>query len=535
MKAGLSLLFCCPLLTACRHVEEGRFLVDAHINDKPVLLAYDSGSECSFVFKKTMKRIGLKGEPPPSGRPGSGKVMVGQSDFCKFKLGPDDYHLRVATLKVPWWWNLDVDGVIGWPDMMDDVLAINATKSTITGMEKLPGETSSWVKLPIYPHTGVLALQIPRADDKIGVVEVDTGNSGGVSLSPERWKEWKATHPRAHWSWTLDMMPGSGAILGRRYTADEVTIGPIVLTNVPIRKANRTELGIAGPDGVVEASIGFEALERLNLVVDQKNKFAYLQPKPAPPITNEVRHQVSRSHEPIAHTNSVVHVRFKKHELLDEAIEAIRAEKPPEAIVGCEHYLAVDPTNAWIIACCGEARYKLAASEGSATNVERALGELNHALELNPNIVPGYYVRGSANYLAHQWDAAVKDYRHFCELNLEFRTYPNFFIWMIRSQQGKRDDADKELDAYLTSNRKRLGPWEKKVGNFLLGHMSESDFLRTSNSNGAQCEAWFYAGLKRELAGEKKVARDYLQKCVATGKKPAYEYGFAVAELKALN
>ena len=540
MKCAFSLLLCCALLTACRHVRQDRFFVDAHINDKPVLLAYDTGSECSLVFKKTMKRVGLKGEGPGRGKPAPGKVMIGQTDFCKFKLDTNEYRLRLASLKLPWWWNLDVDGVIGWPDVMDDVLSIDASTATMKGLEKLPEETSSWAKAPLYTHTGVLALQIPRADGKPGVVEVDTGNSAGVSLSPTRWTEWKTTHPHAHWSWTLDLMPGSGAILGRKYTADEVTIGPVVLTNVPIRKANRTEMGIAGEDGIFEGSIGFQALERMNLIVDQKNEVAYLQSKPALLVTNEARHRNPPSHEPIAFTNSTVHVRFKRHELLDEALEGIHSGKPNEAIAGCMSYLEVDPTNAWIMACCGEARYKLAASEGNATNVERALGELNRALKLNPGIVPGYYVRGGANYLAHQWNDAVKDYRHFCQVDQRFGTYPRFFIWMIRSQNGEKAAADEELGAYFKKGRKDISAWEAEIGDFLLGRMNEDEFLRAGKVSdakqrgGRQCEAWFYAGIKRQLAGDRTVARDYMQKCVATGSKPAYEYGFAVAELKAL-
>ena len=50
-----------------------------------------------------------------------------------------------------------------------------------------------------------------------------------------------------------------------------------------------------------------------------------------------------------------------------------------------------------------------------------------------------------------------------------------------------------------------------------------------------QCEAYFYAGSKRLIAGDKTTARDYFQKCLATGVKNFCEYQSAAADLKALN
>lgn len=48
------------------------------------------------------------------------------------------------------------------------------------------------------------------------------------------------------------------------------------------------------------------------------------------------------------------------------------------------------------------------------------------------------------------------------------------------------------------------------------------------------CEAWYYAGMKRLLAGDKKTAADYLNKCLGTREKNFDEYILAQAELKSL-
>lgn len=85
---------------------------------------------------------------------------------------------------------------------------------------------------------------------------------------------------------------------------------------------------------------------------------------------------------------------------------------------------------------------------------------------------------------------------------------------------------------------RETGPQE--IGEFLLGKTGESDFLATASSPDAKtnrdrhCEAWYYAGMKRLLTGDKKIAADYFGKCLATEATTLFEYTCAKAELKTL-
>src|ERR1700722_8006285 len=135
MKAAISLALCCLLLTACRHVEQDRFMADARINDRPVRLAYDKGAERSLIFIRAVKRIGIKGNVRASGKADPGKVVIGLSGLCKLKVNGEEYKIKLGTLKLPWWWGMDLDGVIGWPDMMDDVVEIDAATASIKGLK----------------------------------------------------------------------------------------------------------------------------------------------------------------------------------------------------------------------------------------------------------------------------------------------------------------------------------------------------------------------------------------------------------------
>ena len=106
---------------------------------------------------------------------------------------------------------------------------------------------------------------------------------------------------------------------------------------------------------------------------------------------------------------------------------------------------------------------------------------------------------------------------------------------------AEKEAADKELSAYLEKRGSLpAGDWPVKVASFLLGRMSESDLVAAAGSTdtrqdrGQRCEAWFYAGLKRLLLGDKTVAAGCFNKSVATEAKTWLEYHFAQVELKAL-
>ena len=86
----------------------------------------------------------------------------------------------------------------------------------------------------------------------------------------------------------------------------------------------------------------------------------------------------------------------------------------------------------------------------------------------------------------------------------------------------------------------RARDWTAQIGRFLLDQISESDFLDgatspdTEKDRAQHCEAWYYAGMKSLLAGDKKTAGDYFNKCVGTREKNLYEYILAQAELKSV-
>jgi len=181
-------------------------------------------------------------------------------------------------------------------------------------------------------------------------------------------------------------------------------------------------------------------------------------------------------------------------------------------------------------------------------NAKRAKGDLDgaiadytHALELDPKFVFAYNGRGRTYFIQRRWTDSLADFRRSCELSAKDQDYSRIDIWMIRTRLNERDAANDELAAYFAKRTSGMpGDWPTKIANFLLGKLSEKDFLAAAASriadteSGQRCEAWFYIGMNHLFTGDRTAARDSFNKCVATGRKADTEYQFAEAELKSL-
>jgi lipoprotein NlpI len=82
--------------------------------------------------------------------------------------------------------------------------------------------------------------------------------------------------------------------------------------------------------------------------------------------------------------------------------------------------------------------------------------------------------------------------------------------------------------------------WASKIAQFLLDQISETELLAGATSSDVEkdrarhCEAWYYAGMKRLLTGDKKAAADCFDKCLRMQENTFDEYMLARAELKSL-
>jgi tetratricopeptide (TPR) repeat protein len=181
------------------------------------------------------------------------------------------------------------------------------------------------------------------------------------------------------------------------------------------------------------------------------------------------------------------------------------------------------------------ARGEIRRSLGDLTG---ALQDLDRAIALNPDRGVAYISRGVIRQFNGDSAGALDDLRRFRRLAA---TDPNadyaaLWIWVIESEQGHSADAGRDLTAALAQgwNATPTDPVSRHAL-FLLGNGAEADYLAAQrNEPGAQCEARYYAGVKRRLAGDKTGAVADFRAAVASGQKDFFEYNLAQGEIKTL-
>jgi lipoprotein NlpI len=193
---------------------------------------------------------------------------------------------------------------------------------------------------------------------------------------------------------------------------------------------------------------------------------------------------------------------------------------------------------------------KLAAAYRERGNLKRdrgdldgALADYHEAIQLQPHRFSVYLEIGIMEETRRNLEGAMKAYAQAAEQipTGKPRDYIEFSIYLVRGQLGRTDEATSGLSTYLSH---RQGPaasvWVTNVANFLIGKLTEDDFIASANAaepwinEEHHCEAWYYTGMKRLLAGDKKTASDYFTRCLATNRTRFVEYVLARAELKSL-
>jgi hypothetical protein len=257
-----------------------RFLVHATINGKPAKLALDTGAEGLVLFKPAAERLGLKlsGVPSDTGRQ-NGKFPVLETkpyDVTLFNT-TGKLSLLVADFSV----RMDVDGIAGGPLFKNSIFQIDAAGRVVKSLTEVPQEARQWIKLRVRRASDVLCLEIPGPRGN-GVILIDTGERGGISLNAERWGTWTNANPNRPKTLTSYYMGGSGVVIGEEAWADIFSLGPLILNNVPVQPASRSDVATGSTRSPYQATLGLTALQRLDFIVDGGAGFAYVRPRTGP-------------------------------------------------------------------------------------------------------------------------------------------------------------------------------------------------------------------------------------------------------------
>jgi len=491
----------------------------------------DTGSESTVLFNARARRLGLKA------------AVI--SDPTPVAIGGQTFTAPLPIFSVPWYYRLafitrkssSVDGLVGWPEVRDNILVFDAERRTIRSVDQLPPETADWLKVKIVQDRWLL-LEIPLADGQTGTMQVDTGSPFGVEMPPEQWKQWKAAHPKAHTKSHLGGVLSFGIGIFHVAWADEIKLGALTLTDVAVQDMPAGQgafIQSKAPASKAVWAIGMYALMRMDLIVDGKTGFAYLHPKspPGPPYPGVKRPVVKNvaAKAPVAGGNWTVaeSVQVCGDNLFVLAGEYKRSQNDlTAALADYTRALELNPRNA---AACSQ-RGEIEAFQGDEAG---ARADFTRALELDPGSTETYSRRGVLREIRGDFSNAVSDYEKVIELRPFESDYERLYCQTLWWRLGRRPEDGTKTVAGCK------GRWTKTVGLFLAGRLNETFLLKAAkksdveSASGQKCEALYYIGMMRLSTGDKAGACDAFRRCRAIGLKDYDEYQFAGAELTRLD
>jgi hypothetical protein len=236
---------------------QNRLTIDAMINGKKAVFALDTGTNLYIVlFRQTVEKFNLD------------VTEKKQKEFANFELemGKSIYNAEAIVIDSP---PVDVDGLIGWPFLKGKIWAVLWNEGTLVRLQSVPEQASGWMRINIAKDVPILAFSYGKKDE--GLIFIDTGDSGGVSLSAARWKQWLREHPDAPMTLYAAWSPAVGGIsVVRQSWSDQLELGALTIPGATVNRAAHKwpRLG---------AVVGLEALSHFEVVLDLKESRMYLK------------------------------------------------------------------------------------------------------------------------------------------------------------------------------------------------------------------------------------------------------------------
>jgi lipoprotein NlpI len=533
-----SLLATAALVTRAWSLDLSTNFVDfkVQVNGRPARMIFVSSFGASLVLEEGANRLNLKGDPfsaltqvESGGKEISAPILVFQDPLRNVPW----VIRQLAKISHPIFYHQfkrlydqltkSMEGVVGWPDVRNNILVFDSDQRVIRRVEQLPPETADWLKLRVLPG-GSLSLEVPLAGGKKGILYIDTADNRSIMLAPAQWKEWTRAHPAAkpvsRKVWGLPLLISTE----HEALADKVEIGPLTVSDAPIEDmdgdaAGRLRDEIPGLAAVW--SFGMGALSRIDLIVDGKNGWAYVHPKMPLPTAPPLLGKKSRKGASLGRAGNW------------KVADNVQLE--------ADGFFQREGEYKW-----------------GVEDFKGALADFNRSLELNPCNSDAWSDRGAVKEYEGDFTEAVANYDKVIALQPDYseweRLYRHALLWRVLGVPPAETDlaakAAEPSDAATTLKpvevvgvRPEGVPgveygWPKKLGQFLVGQIDEKALLAVAANSGDADEkkalAYYYIGMRRLSLGDPAGARVWLEKCQRAGQKGDDEYYFAVSELKRL-
>jgi tetratricopeptide (TPR) repeat protein len=175
---------------------------------------------------------------------------------------------------------------------------------------------------------------------------------------------------------------------------------------------------------------------------------------------------------------------------------------------------------------------RLADVEFSLRHWPETLQALERAQALNADSGQIARTRGLTLFAQGDFKGAIVKLQEALKAEPTRNAYPQLMIHLAQRRSGQpAPDLKPAIDGMESK-------WAQLIGYFLLGELKDTELLETAEGKadpvlkkGHTCEAYYYMGQMRLLAGDRIAAKALFQQAVATDAKSYDEWALAQAEL----
>jgi hypothetical protein len=279
-KRIFALWLTCFIVANC--YGDDRFLLDVKINGRRAELCFDTGSSSFALWRESARKLGLTSTNVASA---SDDITNDTTETCTLSM--------LGTKGKAWFWLLDLpencplnfDGIVGWTAWRNSIISIDADNGKLEFPYEPPKEVLKWTRFQLETNSGLLGLETLRQDGTQGLIWIDTGAEAGVAIPPRRWRAWKEENPQQPITILSQFRAGEGAVTVEEAWANQIVVGPLVLSNVPVMEMLPYEVESSRSNSV--AVLGMYALRGLELIVDGPQGVAYVHSKKARHVNME--------------------------------------------------------------------------------------------------------------------------------------------------------------------------------------------------------------------------------------------------------
>jgi hypothetical protein len=280
---GLTISCQTPVITQAPQ----RLWLDARIDGNPVRFCFDSGSDDFILWRHTAQRLKLKFTEPSTNAVVDGKVPSGITETYSLSLLGREGKTRFRVLTDPSYVSADFDGIVGWWELKENILKIDASLGKLSFLTAVPQGIDRWIRFGVVTNSDSLELEDAATGVTNGILCIDTGSDFGIILPHRAWQAWKSTHADERTTFNSFFAPGVGLVAQEEAWANRFYLGSLELTDVPIMEALQTDLPA---NGSYQGTLGLTALQRVDCIIDGEHNIAYLRPKHTqPPVYNHNR------------------------------------------------------------------------------------------------------------------------------------------------------------------------------------------------------------------------------------------------------